>query len=93
MKRFALAGLVATVIGFGPVAYAHHALTDFLEDQTATVEGTIERIDFKNPHVIIALRTGESVLYTAQWQAAEWLQRPLDGWLWTGCRPEKRMRC
>ena len=139
MKRLALAGLAATVIGLGPAAYAHHAHPDFLEDQTATVTGTIERIDFKNPHVIIALRTAESVLYKAEWQAAEWLQRhkqfvtpiegpvevntlhsgdrivvvgsphrdpsrhelaklkrverPLDGWLWTCSRPEKRHIC
>src|SRR5262245_24106580 len=84
MNRLASAALAAAVIGLGPATYAHHAHPGFSENQLA-VTGTIERIDFRNPHVIISLRAADSVLYTAEWQAASYLQRhpqfvsPIEG--------------
>jgi hypothetical protein len=137
MRRMASA--VAVVVLLGTAVYAHHSHPDFLTDQDATVEGTIEGIDFKNPHVVMTIRTADSTVYTIEWQGAYYLrdhinmvspvegpvvsdtlkrgdrivvvgcpardpshhelvtlkkvQRPLDGWLWTCRRPDKRMRC
>jgi hypothetical protein len=134
-----MASAVSVVVLLGTAAYAHHSHPDFLTDQDATVEGTIEGIDFKNPHVVITLRAADSIVYTIEWQGAYYLrdhvqmvspvegpvesdtlqrgdrivvvgcpprdpshhelvilkrvQRPLDGWLWTCRRLDKRMTC
>ena len=137
MRR--LGPTVAVVTLLGTAIYAHHSHPDFLTDREATVEGTIETIEFKNPHVVMTLRTAESNVYRIEWQGARYLhdnvrmvspiegpvesdtlklgdrivivglpprdpsrhelvnlkrvQRPLDGWLWTCRRPDKRMIC
>lgn len=55
-------------------ASAHHSHTDFLLDQTVTVEGNLEELRYANPHVVLKIRTSEGVVYSAEWQAASWLQ-------------------
>lgn len=118
---------------------AHHSHPDFLTSQDATVEGTVEQIDYKNPHVVITLRAADSAVYMIEWQGAQWLrdhpelvspleapvqrdtlkpgdfiavtgapahdsslhelvvlkrvERPVDGWLWTCRRPDRRITC
>ena len=47
---------------------------DFLLDQNVSVEGALEQLTYANPHVLLRIRTAEGVLYTAEWQAASWLQ-------------------
>ena len=137
MRRIGPALAVVALLGTG--VYAHHSHPDFLTGQDATVEGTIEGIEFKNPHVLITLRAADSTVYAIEWQGAGYLhanvqmvspvegpvesdtlspgdrivvvgcpsrdpshhelvilkrvQRPLDGWLWTCRRPNKRMTC
>lgn len=65
MRTFA-AALVA-VLAAG-TAHAHHSYGAYYEDQTVTIEGTIETIRFANPHVIMTLRTDAQELYTLEWQ-------------------------
>jgi hypothetical protein len=55
-------------------ARAHHSYPEFLLGQTVTVEGTLEELRYANPHVLLKVRTGEGVVYSAEWQAASWLQ-------------------
>jgi hypothetical protein len=62
---FVLAGLSAR---------AHHGHTDFLLNQKVTVEGTLDELRYANPHVVLKIRTAEGVVYSAEWQAASWLQ-------------------
>ena len=49
-------------------AYAHHSYGAYYENQTVTIEATIESIRFANPHVILTLRTDKGEMYTAEWQ-------------------------
>ena len=58
----------------GISARAHHGHTDFLLDQTVTIEGTLVELRYANPHVVLKMRTAEGVVYSAEWQAASWLQ-------------------
>jgi hypothetical protein len=58
----------------GISAHAHHGHTDFLLNQTVTVEGTLDELRYANPHVVLKIRTAEGVVYSAEWQAASWLQ-------------------
>jgi hypothetical protein len=62
--------LVATIAAVltGGAAYAHHSYGAYYEDQTVTLEATIEAIRFANPHVILTLKTDASEIYTAEWQ-------------------------
>jgi hypothetical protein len=73
MRRMALAATAAVVCASGASLYAHHSYPEFLVEQEATVDGTIERVDFRNPHVQITLRTADSTLYTVIWQGALYL--------------------
>jgi len=73
MTRIASAILVALALASAAVD-AHHSHTDFALDRSVTLAGTIEGIQFQNPHVLIVVRTEGSSLYTAEWQSAGWLQ-------------------
>jgi len=52
---------VAVIVLLGTAVYAHHSHPDFLTDQDATVEGTIEGIEFKNPHVVSSRGVSERI--------------------------------
>src|SRR3954471_23605377 len=73
MTRTALAILCATALASAAVE-AHHGHTDFELQREVTVTGTIEGIQFRNPHVLLIVRTTGSTFYTAEWQGAGWLQ-------------------
>jgi uncharacterized protein DUF6152 len=67
MKLTLPALIVAFALGTG-AADAHHSYGAYYEDQTVSIEGTIEAIRFVNPHVILTLRADASEIYTAEWQ-------------------------
>jgi Family of unknown function (DUF6152) len=73
MRRTVPAVFIILVFA-GISARAHHSHADFLLDQTVTVEGTLEELRYANPHVVLNIRTTEGVVYSAEWQAASWLQ-------------------
>jgi hypothetical protein len=43
-------------------------------DQNVAVEGQIEGIQFKNPHVLITIRSVDSTIYTAEWKTVRALR-------------------
>jgi hypothetical protein len=65
----AIAGIL-----LGSSVLAHHAHPDFL-DRDATVQGTIDAIQFQNPHVLLRVRTADEGVYTVVWQGANWLAK------------------
>src|SRR5688572_32946190 len=58
----------------GAPARAHHSYTAFL-DHTVSVEGTLEKVMFANPHTILTVRARDGAVYTANWNAASQLDR------------------
>ena len=63
--------LFAAILGsmiFTAAASAHHSYGAYFEDQTVSIEGTVESIHFANPHVTFSLRTDAGEVYTAEWQ-------------------------
>jgi uncharacterized protein DUF6152 len=62
-----LAAVFAVTLCGGTV-YAHHSYGAYFENQTVTIEGTMESIRFANPHVTFELRTDAGDVYTAEWQ-------------------------
>jgi Family of unknown function (DUF6152) len=69
MKRNALIGLT-TAIGLctASVAYAHHSHPYFYDEcNSITIEGRVERVEFKAPHTSIVLRLDDGTAYTVDW--------------------------
>jgi hypothetical protein len=72
MRSIVSATVIATLLAT-VVLHAHHSHPDVLVDQEATIQGTIESVQFENPHVIFKLRTADLILFTIEWQSASWL--------------------
>jgi len=72
MRRALPAAIVIVILS--SQADAHHSHADFLLDRNVAVEGTLEALRYANPHVMLEIRTADGVLYSAEWQAAWWLQ-------------------
>jgi hypothetical protein len=64
--KIALVAFVA-VLAAGS-AYAHHSYGAYYENETISIEGTIESIRFANPHVLMTLRAGDGTVYNIEWQ-------------------------
>jgi Family of unknown function (DUF6152) len=73
VKRIASAALLAIL---GVTVHAHHSHPDFLENQRVAVEGTIEFLQYVNPHSQMLLRTKDGVLYTIELPGAYQLRLP-----------------
>ena len=69
-----MASAAAIVVVLGTAVHAHHSHSDFLLDHNATVSGQIESIQFRNPHVLVKIRTADSTLYTVEWESARSLR-------------------
>ena len=48
---------------------AHHSYAQFSDD-IISIEGTLAKIMFANPHVTLTIRTSDASVYTAVWVAA-----------------------
>jgi len=72
------ASLTACLVLVGATAYAHHSHPAFLENQgvTATIEGTIEFLQYVNPHSRMDVRTFQGITYTIELPGAYQLRLP-----------------
>ena len=82
-KRFFLAFIFAALLLLMRSAYSHHSFTaEFVADKTATLDGRITQVWFKNPHVryIIEIENdaGEAESWDARGSPVVWLAR--KGW-------------
>lgn len=56
---------VATV---APSAYAHHSHPYFYDEcNSITIDGRVEKVEFKDPHTLIVLRLDDGTAYTVDW--------------------------
>jgi hypothetical protein len=70
-----IAALAIVVAGSLP-AGAHHSHPIFYDScTTLTIEGEIESVQWKNPHVLIDLTTNDGKSYRAEWTSAGILDR------------------
>jgi len=69
MKRHLV--ILATATGIGMAAssaHAHHSHPYFYDQcKSITIEGRVERVEYKDPHTWIFLRTDEGTAYTVDW--------------------------
>ena len=66
----------AFVVALGATLHAHHSHPDFLNAQRVSVEGTIEFLQYVNPHSLMTLRTADGTLYSIELPAAGQLRLP-----------------
>jgi len=71
--------LVATVVCVctaASSAHAHHSHGMFYDICTSvTVDGTIEAVQWKNPHSLIDLKTNDGAVFRAEWTSPQVLTR------------------
>ena len=59
-----------------PSAYAHHSHPFFYDEcKSITIEGRIERVEFKDPHTWIILKLDDGTAYTVDWAPLSGLTR------------------
>jgi hypothetical protein len=76
MKRQVLLATVVGVCAAGLSARAHHSYARFFDLCTlVTVEGTVEKIDWKEPHIWIDLKTDDGTAYRAEWTSPRGVAR------------------
>ena len=51
-------------------AYAHHSHPYFYDEcKSITIEGRVDRVEFKDPHILILLTLDDGTAYTVDWAA------------------------
>ena len=51
MKQFAFAALLCACVGVQLSLHAHHAYTEYQQDQTIEIDGVLKEVEWRNPHV------------------------------------------
>ena len=70
MRRHDVIGLTTAVClcTAASSAFAHHSHPYFYDDcKSITIEGRVERVEFKDPHSRIVLRLDDGTAYTVDW--------------------------
>ena len=77
MRRNALMGLTAVCLcAATSSAYAHHSHPYFYDEcKSVTIEGRVERVEFKDPHTWIVLKLDDGTAYTVDWAPLSGLTR------------------
>src|SRR5215470_16153716 len=73
MKHVVWAAFVAVL---GATLNAHHSHPDFQSDQRVRIEGTIEYLQYVNPHSQMKLRTDEDTVFDVELPGAYQLRLP-----------------
>ena len=82
MKKAVLSLLATAICIATPTssALAHHSHPYFYDVcKTVTVEGLVDRVEFKDPHTLIFLKTDEGTAYTVDWAGLRGLTN--NNWL------------
>ena len=68
IRTLILGGLAAATSVLAPNAFAHHSYAMFAEDKVMTVQGTVSRFDWTNPHGWIhVMVTDEKTKQPVRW--------------------------
>ena len=66
--RLVTLAVVLYLATLAPSAYAHHSHPYFYDEcKSITIEGRVERVEFKDPHTWIVLRLDDGTAYTVDW--------------------------
>jgi hypothetical protein len=71
-----VAAVLAVLVAENVPASAHHSHPSFYDScTTLTIEGEVDGVQWKNPHVLIDLTTNDGKPYRAEWTSAGILDR------------------
>lgn len=76
MKTTLALVIAAALLLVAVPAFAHHSIAgDYFLDQTTSIEGSVVKFDFRNPHSWVELsgkdsKTGETVTWSVEWNGA-----------------------
>ena len=68
-------GLVWLTMLAAVPAFGHHSYGDYNRDVQVALEGTVERVLWGNPHVVITLQTENQGEYSIEWNSVYQLLR------------------
>jgi hypothetical protein len=74
MKRIALMSIAVSLLTAGSVI-AHHGYADYDRNSSVALEGTLTRILWANPHVVLTLETQNKGEYSVEWGGLYQLSR------------------
>jgi hypothetical protein len=57
----------ALIVLIAAPALAHHSYGDILRDQSVSLAGVVEQIEFVNPHVQMQVRADDGSVYSVEW--------------------------
>ena len=68
MKRQLTPAVILSLTTLASSAYAHHSHPYFYDEcKPITIEGRVERVEFKDPHSLIFLKLDDGTAYTVDW--------------------------
>jgi len=76
MKRNVIIHLLATAIflSTASTAHAHHSHPAFYDQcKKVTLEGRVDSVQWKNPHVLVLVKLDDGTTYTAEWTSLQGL--------------------
>jgi hypothetical protein len=56
-------------------AFAHHSYAEFDRGKTVTITGEIQKIDWRNPHIVLTIKTKDAGTYQVFWLSSTRLRR------------------
>ena len=68
-STLSILGLISAISSAATQAEAHHSFAAVFTDETITVEGTVERMSFSNPHVQIFFHVTDENGQVTQWRS------------------------
>jgi hypothetical protein len=74
MKKIVLMSIVVSLLTAGSVV-GHHGYAEYDRTATVALEGTLTRVLWANPHVVLTLETQNKGEYSVEWGALSQLSR------------------
>ncbi len=67
-QKLVMLAVILDIAALSSTAYAHHSHPYFYDEcKSITIEGRVERVEFKDPHTWIVLRLDDGTAYTVDW--------------------------
>ena len=85
-QKLVMLAVTLYIATLAPSADAHHSHPYFYDEcKSVTIEGRVERVEFKDPHTWIFLRLDDGTMYTVDWAPLSRLTKqgvigPAKGW-------------
>ena len=75
-QNLAMPAVILSIATLASSAYAHHSHPYFYDEcKSITIEGRVERVEYKDPHTWIVLRLDDGTAYTVDWNPLNALTR------------------